>query len=758
MFLLAHISDFQKIAENLSVRSVKLFLSKYPAFPVLASVLTSVLPAAVFPSCRWLPMLLPVLWTCAGWCLFGVRRALFQFAVPSLAGLCALFLNEEFRQKDDLTEMLGSRPAGIEAEIVVCDPSYYNDGNVSPSSRPLLCRMEKIRFSPSDRWQGVDSRIIAIFPPGTEISGYGARFAVDGALESPDPPLPGTGFDYSDYLYRRGIHFVLQIGKARPAGVRPSCFRRLLRVRDRLLDSLTAPLKRPELKALASALLFGCRRGVSRESRTAFIESGTIHVLTVSGLHIGMFAAAVFLLLLPVPFRLRMVLAPVLTLVYAFSTGMQMPAVRAVVMLFCWCIPRAFLVRSSGLNSVLLAGALLLLWNPGQLKDAGFQYSFACVITLLVTASGTSSWLSLAAERLHWIPEKLVSQWTRKGIQILIRTASGVTGCLAAWLCSFALTVCYQGLTIPFAMAANLLILPAVYAVFLVFAFALVPCLLFPAAGTIFSILLTGPLEMIEAVCRSFAAWSGPDSHVPPAPFWTVPCALLSLWLLFGFPGRKAGTAGLCALIVLMFVWCSGLLPPRDAGMEILLLHGGRQEVPGIVISCPAKDFSAAVNLSDFRNVLAAADFLKRRGHTELSLLVCSRTGKNYAGALRYFPGRMKVLQILTVKPAARSAVLKEGIRSAAERRIPLIIQPGPVLKWSRGGRKIETILKNEEFSFDISEKENKVHIRMVPDASAGMKVLIIRDGIVRHRLRLPRELHSRAVRVELNDERRQRK
>ena len=695
-------------------------------------------------------MLLPVLWTWAGWRLAGARRAFFQFALPSLAGLCALGLHAQFRQKNDLTELLGSRSAGIEAEIVICDPSYHNDGSVFPSFRRLLCRVEKLRFSPSGPWRRTGSTVLAVFPQETEIPGYGGVFLARGTLESPDPPLSGAGFDYSDYLHRRGIHFIFQIGEARSAGIRPSCFRVLLKLRDGLLNSLTASLKSPEQKALAAALLFGCRQGISRESRAAFIESGTIHVLTVSGLHVGMFAAAVFLLLLPLPFRLRMVLTPLITLLYAFSTGMQMPAIRAVLMLFCWCIPRAFLFRSSGLNSVMLAGALLLLWNPDQLKDAGFQYSFCCVITLLVTAAGTSSWLHLAAEKLHWIPEKQVSAWKWKAGRILIRAASAVSGCLTAWLCSFALTVYYQGLTIPFAMAANLLILPAVYLVFLVFTAAVLPCLLFPALGKIFSVLLAVPLDVVGMVCRAFADWSGPATWVPPAPGWTVPCAILSLWLLFGLPGRKAGVAGLCGLIVLMFVWCSGLLPPRSQQMEILLLHGGKQPLPGIVVSWPARDFSAAANLSDFPNVLAAADFLKRRGHSDLTLLVCSKTGKNFAAGVRYFPARMKVRHILTAKPAPRSAMLKEALRQAEDRRIPVDIQAGPALKWFSAGLKIETILKNEEFSFDISEKENKVHIRMIPDACAGMDVLIAEDGGVRHRLKLPRELRSRAVRVEL--------
>jgi len=743
-----NIIDIQRVIHDNIYSSVRNISHSLPAFPVLTAVLSVVFPAVVFPSCRWLPAVLPVLLTLAGWNLLGIRRTLFQIALPALIALCALSLHVRFRQNDVLTELLGERSAGVEAKIVVCDPSYYFDGNDSSAYRRLLCRVTEIRFSQSDLWQPVKSNVIAIFPPEIRIPEYGSCFTAEGILEQPDRPLFEGQFDYRNYLKRRGIHYLFRIRKAVPAGRQSSCLQLLLRMRNRLLLSLTSAQKQPSERALAAALLFGCRQGISRESRTAFIESGTIHILTVSGLHIGMFAAAVFLLLLPLPFRLRMLLTPTITLLYAFSTGMQMPAVRAVLMLFCWCIPRALLLKSSGLNAVLLAGTLLLLWNPYQLKDAGFQYSFLCVITLIMTSAQTAAWLRLTMEKHHWIPEKKLGKWKQRIFRWEIAAASAAAGCLTAWLCSFILTVYYQGLTIPFAMVANLLIIPLTYVVFLLFAAALLPCLLFPAAGKIFSFLLAMPLTAIDTICRSFADWSG--FRVPVPPLWTIPCAVLALWLLFAFSHRKAAFAGLGMLIVLIFVWCSGLFT-RDRGTELILLHGGRQQMPGLVISCPERDFSLAANLTDFRNIAAAADYLHRRGHKELTLLVGSKPTRAHAYGIRHFPDRMKVRHILTVKPARRSEMQKEAIRKAEESGIRLHLQSGPELKWSRGGKKIETILKKNVFSFAILEKENKVYVCISADENGGTEILIRKNGRTLDRVRIPRELKPGMIRRKIN-------
>ncbi len=742
------IVDIHMVIHNNVSCSVKNISRSLPALPVLTAVLSAVFPAVVFPSCGWLPALIPVLLTLAGWHLLGIRRTFFQTALPALAALCALSLHVRFRQNDALTELLGSRSAGIEAKITVCDPSYYPDGTNSSAYRRLLCRITEIRFSPSDSWQTAGSTVIGIFPPEIRIPEYGSRFHAEGLLEPPDQPLFEGQFDYRNYLEQRGIHYLFRVRKAVPAGQQFSFLQQLFRMRNRLLRSLTSAQKQPSERALTAALLFGCRQGISRESRTAFIESGTIHILTVSGLHIGMFAAAVFLLLLPLPFRLRMMLTPLITLLYAFSTGMQMPAVRAVLMLFCWCIPRALMLKSSGLNSVLLAGSLLLLWNPYQLKDAGFQYSFLCVITLIMTSARTSDWLRLTVEKHHWIPEKKLGKWKQRFVRWEIAIASAAAGCLTAWLCSFILTVYYQGLTIPFAMAANLLIIPMTYLVFLLFTAALVPCLLFPAAGKIFSVLLAVPLSAIETICRAFAEWSG--GRIPVPPLWTIPCAAIALWMLFVFSSRKAAFAGLGAFLILIFVWCSGLFL-GDPGTEMLFLYGGKQHLPGLVVSCPEKDFSLAVNLSDFRIVSAAADHLQRRGHAELTLLIGSKSTNSHAYGLRYLPGRMKVLHILTVKPSRRSEMLKDALREAEGSGIGVQIQSGPELNWSSGGQKIKTFLKKDEFSFDIWEKENKVHVYMFVDANGGTGIEIFKNGRILDRLRLPREQKPRVIRRAIN-------
>ena len=459
-------------------------LRRYPGLAVLTAVLCAVLPGVLpYGGLPW-AALLPVILTLAGWYRLGAHRAFFQIALPAFLALGSLLWNLHLRQNDPLDRLIHSRTqTGIEAQIRVCDPSVYDDG-AALSRRKVLCQVTAVRFGPEDRWTPTDSRVLADFPPDMPLRlHWGDTFRVTGSLRRPGSRLISGGFDYGEYLLRRQIHFLLQMNEAERTGRNPSVYGRLLAVRDRLLRSLTVSLKDPAEKALAAGLLFGCRQEIQPDAKSAYVRSGTIHILTVSGLHVGMFAAALFLILLPVPVRLRMILAPVLTLLYAFATGMQMPAMRAVVMLFCWCIPRAFMLRGSGLNAVMLAGSLLLLWNPFQLLEPGFQYSFVCVFFLILSADRTAEWLSLADEKRQWIPHRKITRLDRLQNRFLTGLVSAVAGCLTAWLCSSMLTIYYQGLTVPFAPAANLLILPAVSLVFMLFTAALLPCLLARLCG-----------------------------------------------------------------------------------------------------------------------------------------------------------------------------------------------------------------------------------------------------------------------------------
>jgi competence protein ComEC len=149
-------------------------------------------------------------------------------------------------------------------------------------------------------------------------------------------------------------------------------------------DALLWRNLRHERAGLAAALLLGAREQVDFDRRAAFMETGTIHLLAISGLHVGILAAG---LLLPLrlgllPRGLMLVAVPFITLVYALVTDAQPPVVRATVLVIVVCGAMLFGRRVTTFQSLAAAAVVVLFLNPADLFRVGAQLSFLAVAVL----------------------------------------------------------------------------------------------------------------------------------------------------------------------------------------------------------------------------------------------------------------------------------------------------------------------------------------------------------------------------------------
>lgn len=394
--------------EMVSARNRLLFLSgefsrTLPCGVVLTGILCVLLPAFLLPDAGLAVILIPPLASLAAlWC-FGPRDAAFKFALPCLLAMFSLIWHTERYERDPVAAFAQERPRiGAIGELTVIDPSVCGPRlRWMPVPGNILCRLDRAKYSSYGVWHKIDGLVMVRLPKEHPPLVYGGKFLAEGVLEQPEPPLFPGAFDYGEYLKNCGIRYLFRLtGTSGNDRTETGFMSGLLSVRDFLLGRILSPVASEPDKTLCAAMLFGCRQGIEYQTRLDFIRSGTIHILTVSGLHIGMFAGVMFLLLAFLPFRMRCVIVPLLTALYALSTGLQMPAFRALAMLCTWCFMRAFLLRGSVLNSVFMACAILLIWNPRQLMDPGFQYSFTAVIFLVASLPLTSEWTSMLFEKM----------------------------------------------------------------------------------------------------------------------------------------------------------------------------------------------------------------------------------------------------------------------------------------------------------------------------------------------------------------------
>jgi len=201
----------------------------------------------------------------------------------------------------------------------------------------------------------------------------------------------------------------------------------------------------PRHRALVRALLIAEQGEIERSVRDAFADSGLVHMLSVSGLHVAIIFAAIQLLfaVMRLPPRGVAVGALGLTAAYVAMIGAPAPAVRAAVMLGAGAISRVIQRPTSGWAIVALGG-LLPLAEPSTVRDLGYQLSMAGIVGLVASGS--------AGER--WIPAHLTG-WRRTLVSNFLTTTLACVATMPISAYAF-------GRTSLVAPASNLLMNPVV--------------------------------------------------------------------------------------------------------------------------------------------------------------------------------------------------------------------------------------------------------------------------------------------------------
>ena len=283
---------------------------------------------------------------------------------------------------------------------------------------------------------------------------YGDALRVTGLLARPDQPGNPGGFNYRTYLERQGIWVTLStinkdsVRKIKEDGSN-SVGRFALRAKQKLSAGATYSLP-PSEAAVLNGVVFGAQGMIDKATRQAFTETGVVHILSVSGLHVGLVLAGLiglFGILRLAPGWTAPLATPVL-IFYAIMTGINPAVLRATLMalLFLWA---HHLGRDRDWPTTLALAALVILFlNPLQIFHPGFQLSFAATWGLLyIGPILTKAFLELF-----------------KGLpQSIARTAAqGLAIPLAAQLATIPLVAWYYNLISPISIPANLLVVPLV--------------------------------------------------------------------------------------------------------------------------------------------------------------------------------------------------------------------------------------------------------------------------------------------------------
>jgi competence protein ComEC len=246
---------------------------------------------------------------------------------------------------------------------------------------PDMVSPDSVKVKSDDLWMLMVRQGQAPFSiePGVSVS-------IGGLLQKHQGPSNPGAFDYGSYLFRNGIsgQMFLTSEQIQVVNPKPDWSLALLsaRIRDHCVTVFSESGLAGSRLALLSALVLGERKGIDRALNDQFIRSGAIHILAVSGLHVGI----VFLFLNFVRSFFCKPTNPIgvgiivfLLFFYAFITGFSPSVTRAVVMFSLIQTGKTFARHINMYNMLCVSAFIILLWNPLFLYHAGFWLSHLAV-------------------------------------------------------------------------------------------------------------------------------------------------------------------------------------------------------------------------------------------------------------------------------------------------------------------------------------------------------------------------------------------
>lgn len=292
-------------------------------------------------------------------------------------------LNEENRTDSHYSHF--NNPAGFVGVIV----SDHSD-----RTNHRRYELELIEIIGEDTLRRVQGKIyLYIELEGSNLLKYGDVVAVSKGYFDIAAPKNPEEFDYRTYLERQNIYAHAFVSWNE---VHPVDHQRLnpilgwaYQIRTESQKVIDELIRNPREKAIISALILGIKDHLDNELKTAYSSAGAIHVLAVSGLHVGIIFILLKILFKPWKERrygrfVFMIVATSVIWMYALITGFSPSVMRAATMFSVIIISEAFHKKANIYNSLGIAAFILIVLDPFVIYAVGFQLSFIAVFGILM--------------------------------------------------------------------------------------------------------------------------------------------------------------------------------------------------------------------------------------------------------------------------------------------------------------------------------------------------------------------------------------
>lgn len=347
---------------------------------------------------------------------------------------------------------------------------------------------------------------------------------------------PGQ-FDTAKYLARKNV-FVGASVKSRDGiwVLESSGSGIFVKVKRKLRESAARALVgelsvQEQSRGLLEALLLGYRGNIDNETYKAFRETGLLHFISLSGLHLGILMATVWWLCKAAGLlkRARAIICIIAICVFLLVVPPRSPTLRAAVIGFVFCLSFLFRRYSNPFNTLSLAAIILLLIRPTGLFEAGWQLSFASVLCILVFN-----------ERIANFLHERTGDWFRdislEDVSLLRRLAKRFGNAVvalfsvgfAAWLGGAGILLYHFYEITPLASVWTVVVFPLVWVILVLGFLKIILFFLLPTLSAVLNVIVTGFSQCLIWIVRFIA-----DLGVSQILIGHVPLVLIVFYYVF---------------------------------------------------------------------------------------------------------------------------------------------------------------------------------------------------------------------------------
>lgn len=315
-------------------------------------------------------------------------KVILIFPLATLLGIVMLNLN--IKPSNNFIEQNVNKNVEVLARVI--DVDYTSTGKQKVILKTDSITIDNLKLN-------TKLKIQAILGSDIEVE-FGQIVLASGKLEAFDFPRNPGGFNEKLYMQTKRIDYKMFAEILNKGKIINSFDRYIYKFHKKVRNIYENILPLKEASVL-EAMLLGDKQNLDTSIKEIYRKSGISHILAISGLHISIISALLWLILDTIKLNKRISSTIVLTvlIVYCIFTGNSVSTTRAVIMIGIVLFGNIIYHQSDIYTSIATAAFVLLIYQPLYLYNVGFQLSFGAVISIIV--------LSPVLERLYFIPKPI---------------------------------------------------------------------------------------------------------------------------------------------------------------------------------------------------------------------------------------------------------------------------------------------------------------------------------------------------------------